>query len=285
MSGHSNDRVQPVIFLSHGGGPSFFMDVKEYPDMRGMDRDSEAAKFLQNLTRTHLNKRPEAILVVSAHWEENVPCVMDDPNHSLFFDYYGFPKSMYDLKWPAKGAPAVAARVTELFKTHGISCRQVRGRGLDHGVFVPLILVWPEADIPTFQVSLKNTLDIKEHQEIGEALSELRKDGILIVGSGFMTHSSEKAKTVDGAFEWANEFKVWERSVFCDPKLSASERKTQMLECESLRFFHKAHPRIEHFLPLVVASAASDYVCGEAIFSQFVSPSLLLEHVLFKSGP
>ncbi|XP_014778163.1 uncharacterized protein LOC106874817 [Octopus bimaculoides] len=281
MSGHSNDCVQPVIFLSHGGGPSFFMDIKEYPGMRGMDRDSEAAKFLQNLTRTHLNKRPKAILVVSAHWEENVPSAMDDQDHSLFFDYYGFPKSMYELKWPAKGA----ARVSELFKTRGISCRQAHGRGLDHGVFVPFILVWPEADIPTFQVSLKNTLDMKEHQEIGEALSELRKDGILIVGSGFMTHSSEKAKTVDGVFEWATEFKVWERNVFCNPKLSPSERKKQMLECESLGFFHKAHPRIEHFLPLVVASAAAGYVCGEAIFSQFVSPSLLLEHVLFKSDP
>lgn len=279
----SRDFRQPVLFLSHGGGPSFFMDAKQYPSMAGMDKNSEAAQFLRELARTHLPSRPKAVLVVSAHWEEKVPTVMDDKKHMLYYDYYGFPDTTYKLKWSASGSPRVANRVAELLESKGITCNSVQERGLDHGVFVPLILVWPDADVPVLQLSLKNSLNVAEHQEIGEALSDLGKEGILVIGSGFMTHTFEKmGQLTEDIFPWASEFQRWVHEVFCDPQLTPRERKERMSDCESLPFFKKAHPRTEHFMPLIMASAAAEYTPGKPIFSRFVSPSLLMEHIIFR---
>lgn len=133
------------------------------------------------------------------------------------------------------------------------------------------------------QLSLKNSLNVAEHQEIGEALSELGKEGILVIGSGFMTHTFEKmGQLTEDIFPWASEFQRWVHEVFCDPQLTPRERKERMSDCESLPFFKKAHPRTEHFMPLIMASAAAEYTPGKPIFSRFVSPSLLMEHIIFR---
>ncbi|CAI9738384.1 5-DOPA dioxygenase extradiol-like [Octopus vulgaris] len=218
MSAVPKNLRQPVLFLSHGGGPSLFMDAKQYPSTGGMDKHSDAAQFLRELTRTYLRNRPKAVLVVSAHWSEQVATVMEDKSHSLYYDYYGFPDSTYNVKWQVSGAPAVAARVLQLFKAKGISCTNIHSRGLDHGVFVPLSLIWPRANVPVLQVSLKNSLTVADHQEMGEALSELSKEGVLIIGSGFMTHTFEKMGQSHkcNIFQWASDLQKWNHRKFPD---------------------------------------------------------------------
>jgi aromatic ring-opening dioxygenase catalytic subunit (LigB family) len=140
--------IQPVLFLSHGAGPSFYLDAKTMPRFKGMDKDSAAAEFLRNVNKTVGLKKPEAILVISAHWEESVWTVNTNSKHSLYFDYYNFPPETYELKWPAKGAPEVARKVKALLEDRGIKCSENSKRGLDHGVFVPLKLAYPDADVP-----------------------------------------------------------------------------------------------------------------------------------------
>ena len=144
----SMDNVQPIIFLSHGGGPSFFLDAKRMPMFKGMDKDSIAADFLRNLKQTVNLKKPEAILVISAHWEERDVTINTNTDHTLHFDYYNFPPETYKLTWPVKGAPEVARKAATRLAGKGIVCREDGVRGLDHGVFVPLKLVFPEADVP-----------------------------------------------------------------------------------------------------------------------------------------
>lgn len=139
---------QPVLFLSHGGGPSYYLSSTEMPILKGLDEDSEAAKFLRDLTKSQRIKRPDCLLVVSAHWEESVCTVHSGSQHSLLYDYQGFPPRTYKIEWPVSGAPGIAQKVKKCLTDAGIICKEETQRGLDHGVFVPLKLVYPEADIP-----------------------------------------------------------------------------------------------------------------------------------------
>lgn len=138
---------QPTVFLSHGGGPSFFIDVKDMPMFKGLDEQSAAADFLRNFTRTTGIRKPRAILVLSAHWDEPVCTVNTKSKHSLYRDYGNFGPGG-DLTWPAPGAPDVAIMTKRLLQQRGIRCAENDKRGLDHGVFVPLKLVFPKADVP-----------------------------------------------------------------------------------------------------------------------------------------
>lgn len=140
--------VQPIVFLSHGAGPSFFLDAKQMPVFKGLDKDSKAADFLRNFAKTISLTRPEAILVISAHWENQEATVNTNTNHTLYFDYYNFPPETYKLQWPARGAPEVAKKAAKLLTSRGLACREDSTRGLDHGVFVPLKVAFPEAEIP-----------------------------------------------------------------------------------------------------------------------------------------
>lgn len=142
------DGTQPVLFLSHGAGPSYYMDTKEMPVFKDLDKNSKAADFLRNIVKTVGIKKPEAILVLSAHWEESVCTVNTSSEHSLYFDYYNFPSEMYKLTWPVRGAPDIAKQVISLLQQRGIMCKENLQRGLDHGVFVPLKLAFPDADVP-----------------------------------------------------------------------------------------------------------------------------------------
>jgi len=146
-----SDQKQPVLFLSHGGGPCWFMDGSQ--DSRGfmsvIDKNSSSAEFMRSLrTAGGLPRNPKAILVISAHWEEAEHTVLTAAKTSLYFDYYGFPDYTYKLQWPVPGEPHVAKRVYELLSAAKIKCVEDDKRGLDHGVFVPLKLAYPEADVP-----------------------------------------------------------------------------------------------------------------------------------------
>jgi aromatic ring-opening dioxygenase catalytic subunit (LigB family) len=141
----------PVVFLSHGAGPCWFMDKSE--DLSGflaqIDKDSKSAKFMRDLrTVAGLPRNPKAILVVSAHWEGADHMVTTSVKPSLYFDYSGFPEYTYKIQWPVPGEPEIAKRVCQVLQSQGITCREDSKRGLDHGVFVPLKLAYPEADVP-----------------------------------------------------------------------------------------------------------------------------------------
>ncbi|RMF33446.1 MAG: dioxygenase, partial [Alphaproteobacteria bacterium] len=175
---------QPSLFIPHGGGPCFFMD---WDPPGTWDRQR---KFLEDLPGT-LPERPTALLVISGHWEAPVFTVQTGPAPPLLFDYYGFPPETYELTWPAPGDPALAARVRTLLEGAGFDTAGDATRGYDHGVFVPLKVAFPAADIPTVQLSLRADLDAAAHLAAGRALAPLREEGVLIIGSGNTYHNMQ----------------------------------------------------------------------------------------------
>ena len=241
----------PVAFLPHGGGPWPFVDM-------GLDRKEvdELASYLRQV-RALPKRAPKALLVISAHWEAPVPTVMTSPRPPMLYDYYGFPPESYSIQWPAPGAPDVAARVRTLLGAAGIESAEDAQRGFDHGTFVPLKLTYPEAEVPTVQLSLQRGLDPAKHLAIGRALAPLRDEGVFIVGSGMSYHNmggfgDPRALGVSEAFDaWLRE------TTASDPR----DRDARLVAWASAPSARGAHPREEHLLPLmVVAGAAGDDV-------------------------
>lgn len=179
-----------VLYFSHGGGP---LPLLGDPSHRAM------VSFMQDLpSKIH---RPQAILVISAHWEEQFPTVLGSENPPMLYDYYGFPDQAYKLSYPAKGNPELAKRIVDLLEKDGMVARFDEQRGFDHGLFIPLLLMYPEADIPVIQLSLVKGLDATTHLRIGKALKGLLSENILIIGSGFSFHNMQ-------AFSWEESRKV-----------------------------------------------------------------------------
>ena len=178
----------PTLFIPHGGGPCFFMEW-DPPDTWDRHRS-----FLETPPAS-LPEKPKALLVISGHWEAREFTVQSNPAPPLLFDYNGFPQHTYELTWPAPGDPALATRVGELLQGAGFETGTDTARGFDHGVFVPLKLVFPEADIPTVQLSLRSDLDPDAHLAVGRALAPLRDEGVLIIGSGLADRSSDMPRS------------------------------------------------------------------------------------------
>ena len=167
------------------------------------------AAYLRGIAAS-IGQRPTAILVISGHWEEAQPTVHVGRNPPLLFDYYGFPEHTYRLSYPAPGSPELAKRVRDLLAAAGIDSGEEAERGLDHGVFVPFLLVYPEADIPVVQLSLRQDLDPAAHLAIGRALAPLRDEGVLIVGSGMSFHNLRAFGSTDPrVIEAAQRFDDW----------------------------------------------------------------------------
>ncbi|HEY2511641.1 MAG TPA: class III extradiol ring-cleavage dioxygenase [Polyangiaceae bacterium] len=205
---------------------------------------------------------PKALLVISAHWEAPVPTVMTSARPPMLYDYYGFPPESYTLQWPAPGEPALAARVRALLGAAGIESAEDARRGFDHGTFVPLKLAYPDADVPTVQLSLQRGLDPARHLAIGRALAPLREEGVFLVGSGMSYHNmggfgDPRALSVSETFD------AWLRDTTArDPR----DRDARLTAWASAPAARGAHPREEHLLPLmVIAGAAGDDV-GRASF-------------------
>ena len=147
----------------------------------------DMTKFLTTRARSLLsleNAPPRAILLVTAHWETGVPTISSGDKHALYYDYYGFPKETYAIKYDAPGSPEVAQRVKEVLTQAGFAPRMDPKRGWDHGVFVPLTLLWPKADVPIVQMSVLENQDAEEHLRMGKALAKLRDENVMILGSG-----------------------------------------------------------------------------------------------------
>ena len=196
---------------------------------------------------------PRALLVVSAHWEEPVPTVMTSPRPPIFYDYYGFPDASYAITWPAPGAPWLAARVRTLLSGAGIDSAEDAARGFDHGTFIPLKLTYPEADIPTAQLSLKAGLDPAEHLAIGAALARLRDEGVFIVGTGMTFHNLRIFRDAR-AQPIAETFDAWLREVM---QRDVASRNDGLRHWEDAPMARTAHPREEHLIPLMVVAGAA----------------------------
>jgi aromatic ring-opening dioxygenase catalytic subunit (LigB family) len=245
----------PVVYLPHGGGPWPFVDL-------GLPKRTvdDLAGYLRSLA--HVGPaRPRAVLSVSAHWEEAVPTVMTAESPPLYYDYSGFPPETYRLSWPAPGATALAARVRELLGGAGLESGEDAARGYDHGTFVPLMLTFPEADVPTTQLSLVAGLDPEAHLAIGRALAPLRDEGVLIVGSGMSYHNMREFRA--GGEEPSAAFDGWLReTIALDPR-ERDERLRHWAEAPAAR---RSHPREEHLLPLMVVAGAAGGDRGQVAF-------------------
>ena len=190
----------PTIFVSHGS-PMLAL------------QDSPARRFLQGLGQSL--PRPKAIVVVSAHWETaGAPAVSLAAQPETIHDFGGFPQALFDMRYPATGAPEVAERAAALFEAAGIPVGRSATRGLDHGAWVPLSLMYPDADVPVMQISLVRGASPAAHEKLGQALAQLRHEGVLVIGSGSLTHNlyEFRGQPVDApAPQWVSEFESWMR--------------------------------------------------------------------------
>jgi len=237
----------PVVFLPHGGGPWPFVDLR----IGSKAEQAELAAYLRSVANVPRSP-PKAVLVISAHWEETVPTVMTSSKPPLLFDYYGFPPESYELTWPAPGEPVLARRVRELLSGAGFQSAENGERGFDHGTFVPLKLAYPEANVPTVQLSLIRGLDPAQHLALGRALAPLRDEGVFIVGSGMTFHNLRAFGPQSS--NAAEAFDAWLRESVPLPQAERDRRLTDWASAPAARM---AHPREEHLLPLMVIAGAA----------------------------
>lgn len=244
----------PTMFIPHGGGPCFFMDW-DPPETWNRQRD-----FLADVP-TSLPETPKALLVISGHWEEPQFTVQKNPTPPLLFDYNGFPPHTYELTWPAPGDAALSDRVQALIEAAGFPCPVDEARGYDHGVFIPLKVAFPQADIPCVQLSLRSDLDPAAHIAVGRALAPLRDEGVLIIGSGNTYHNMQKMMCAmqggGGGAVNGEEFDRWLTNAVTRP--DPAERDQMLAQWDAAPGARDANPREEHLIPLhVVAGAALD---------------------------
>jgi aromatic ring-opening dioxygenase catalytic subunit (LigB family) len=247
----------PALYIPHGGGPCFFMDWTMGPK----DTWKKMEGWLSSIP-AELPRRPSALLVISAHWEASVPTVTGAASPPLLFDYYGFPEHTYKLTWPAPGSPELARRVGSLLSASGIESKIDAARGYDHGVFVPLKVAFPDAQIPTVQLSLQDGLDPETHLSIGRSLAPLRDEGVLIIGSG-MSYHNMRGLMSGGGHDPSSLFDQWLASVVEQGQLA---REASLAQWGTAPAARESHPREEHLLPLMVAAGAAGADRGKQVF-------------------
>lgn len=246
----------PTLFVSHGP-PTLALT------------DSPARRFLADLGTSLA--RPEAILCVSAHWETEVPTVATNERPRTIHDFYGFPDDLYEVRYAAPGAPNLAKEVLRRLKDTGIACAEDAERGLDHGAWVPLMLMFPKADVPVMQLSIQPQSTAADHLRLGRALAGLGDDGVLVLASGGAVHNL--AHFDPGSHmvpEWARRFEDWLDEVL------VSGRSDELVDTWTRKADGAmAHPRDEHLLPLPVAvGAAGERAKGRALHRGFMDGAL-----------
>ena len=256
----------PTMFVPHGAGPCFFMDWNPPDAWNAM------ADFLKNVAST-LPARPSAIVPVSAHWLEPAFSVTSGAQPELFYDYYGFPPHTYELRYPASGAPQLAARMAGLLGEARLPVQQDAARGFDHGMFIPLKLMFPDADIPVVQLSLRADLDPQAHLDAGRALASLRDEGVLILGSGMSFHNMRgygdpRFGPISDAFD---------RWLVQTVESAAPRREHALAAWEQAPSARLCHPprAEEHLLPLMVVAGAASEAAGQCIFTDRVMETTL----------
>lgn len=257
-----NPKRQPTLFLPHGGGPCFFMEWTWGP----ADTWHATRRFLERLPAT-LPETPKALLVISGHWEQPAFTAGSGAAPRLIYDYSGFPAPTYQLTWPAPGDPALAGEVAARLKQAGLPSALSPDRGYDHGVFIPLKVAFPLADIPVVTLSLAaspdGSFDPAMHIAAGRALASLRDEGVLIVGSGMSFHNL-RAYFRPETLEASRAFDAWLTSAVESP---ANERDAAFGDWQNVPSGRFSHPREEHLVPLFVAAGAGGDAPGKRIFN------------------
>ena len=260
-----------VLFIPHGGGPLPIL---------GDSRHKEIIKFLKKI-KFRINK-PSSIIVISAHWEEDEVNITSGEKPSLIYDYYGFPEESYKITYPAPGNSKLANKIKKLLKAKDINSTLNPERGFDHGVFIPLKIMYPDASITCVQISLLKNLDPKKHIEMGKALSSLMDENILILGSGMSFHNLNillsGSESTDSDNAKNKEFDDWLVNVCAGDKLNNVEKEKALIEwikAPSARF---CHPREEHLIPLHVCygikNKKADLVFNDNVIGKKVSAFL-----------
>jgi len=255
----------PTLFIPHGGGPCFFMEWNPPDTWHSM------AAYLRGVP-DDLPDRPQAIIVISAHWESATVTIQHNPSPPLLFDYQGFPAHTYQITYPAAGSPQLAGRIADLLTAAGIASTFDFDRGFDHGVFVPLKIAFPAADIPIVQVSLQAGFDPAGHLALGRALHPLREEGVLILGSGMSYHNMRTLmRNMHGGGPVAPDselFDAWLTEVLT--RRTPAARDQALINWETAPAARKAHPREEHLLPLLVVCGAAASEPGKKMLSDTV---------------
>lgn len=240
-------KLSPVLYLPHGGGPL---------PLLGDPMHANLTKFLKELPKRLGGF--SSILLISAHWEEDQATVTGAPGPELIYDYYGFPEESYEIQYKAAGNPALAEEVVSLLISHGLTGRSDASRGYDHGLFVPLKLMYPDAEFPCIQLSLLKSLDPAQHIQLGKAISSLRKKGVLVIGSGMSFHNMQVFRNMGAdANSGAAKFNDWLIETCTAENLTAEQRESRLVEWEKAPFARYCHPREEHLLPLHVCFGAA----------------------------
>lgn len=250
-----NDIFASALYLSHGGGPL---------PLLGDEAHQEMVENLEYLARTI--PEPSAVIVVSAHWEAPRPTLTGAEQPSLIYDYHGFPGAAYRIQYPAPGNPYLAQRIAGLFAEQGIPADIDEQRGFDHGLFVPLKILYPKANIRCLQLSLVDTLDPQEHMRIGQVLSGLSDDKILVIGSGLSFHNmkalmSNRTNEDDSLNE---AFEQWLMETCTSKTFNEAERQRRLTNWASAPGARYCHPREEHLLPLHVCYGVARAPAREA---------------------
>ena len=242
-----SNQICPVLFIPHGGGPL---------PLFGDESHLALVSFLKEITLSL--PLPSSILIISAHWEEDIVTITNVKRPSLIYDYYGFPKEMYQIKYPAPGDPVLAKKIYKLFQDSGIETKLDEQRGFDHGMFIPLKIMFPEANIPCVQVSLLKNLDPESHIKIGKTLSKLRNENTLIIGSGFTFHNMKALMSQNADVDSKNEkFEQWLIDTCTNPNYSPSMKEQKLIDWSKAPFARYCQPREEHLLPLHVCVGAA----------------------------
>lgn len=243
--------TRQVLYISHGGGP--------LPLLGDAGHQALVAQLRQMAQRI---ERPQAIIVFSAHWEASKITVTAGAHPDLIYDYSGFPAESYRIQYPAPGAPELATKIAKILQHAGIETQLDEQRGYDHGVFVPLKIMFPEADIPIIQVSLLRNLDANDHLRLGEALRGLTQDNLLFVGSGFSFHNMRAFFNASAEADAENlAFEAWLKETLCSGALTESERRLRLATWEQAPSARFCHPREEHLLPLHVCYGLTQRAC------------------------
>lgn len=256
----------PTFFIPHGAGPCFFMDWNPTGTWDGM------AAFLQGIADT-LPAAPRAIVLVSGHWLAPQFSVTGHARPSLIYDYTGFPPHTYALTYPAPGEPELAARIEALLGEAGEPAAVDPQRGFDHGVFIPLKLVFPEADVPVVQLSLRSDLDPAAHLAAGRALEALRDEGVLVIASGMSFHNMHgygdpRFTPISAAFD------QWLTAAVESPRAIRDALLREWTQAPHARDSHPPGGE-EHLLPLLVAAGAAGDAAGRRVYSEVVMHTTL----------
>ncbi len=254
----------PTIFLSHGS------------PMHAIEAGA-AGEVWARITATL--PTPKAVLMVTAHWESHVPVLSGNPKPPMIYDFGGFPDALSRIKYSAPGAPDVAARAAALLNAAGIHAGIDHERGMDHGTWVPLLKLFPAANVPVVQLSVQPALSPQHHFDVGRALTPLRDEGVLMVGSGHLTHNLRDwmmARGQTAPLPYAKQFQAWVFEQLMHHRVDALTQY-QTLAPEALR----AHPTPEHFLPLFVALGAAGDSTATQLYDGFEGNALAMDAYQF----